>query len=70
MTAINADARQIRFLISQAENAIATAITDGDMTKDEAIYLQDLQAQSTSSLALGDVSATAASLSAACTVFE
>jgi hypothetical protein len=40
------------------------------MTEDGATYLRDLQAQSTNSLAVGDVSATAASLSAACKMFE
>ena len=68
--AIDSDVRQITFLISQAENAIATAVSDGDMTEDDATYLRDLQAQSTNSLAVGDVSATAASLSAACEMFE
>ena len=68
--AIDSDVRQITFLISQAENAIATAVSGGDMTEDDAIYFRDLQAQSTNSLAVGDVSATAASLSAACEMFE
>ena len=68
--AIDSDARQITYSISQAVNAIATAVTDGDMTEDDAIYLRDLQAQSTSSLVVGDVSATAAALTAACNLFE
>lgn len=68
--AIDSDVRQITFLISQAENAIATAVSDGDMTGDDATSLRDLQAKSTNSLAVGDLSAAADSLSAACNMVE
>ena len=70
MAAIDSDARQIKFLISQAENAITIAVSDGDMTGDDAAYLRDLQAKSISSLAGGDLSASTASLNAACQLFE
>ena len=70
MAAIDSDARQIKFLISQAENAITIAVSDGDMTGDDAAYLRDLQAKSMSRLAVGELSAAADSLSAACNVFE
>jgi hypothetical protein len=70
MAAIDSGARQIKFLISQAENAITIAVSDGDMTGDDAAYLRDLQAKSISSLAGGELSAAADSLSAACNVFE
>ena len=68
--AVDSDVRQITFLISQAENAIATAVSDGDMTEDDATYFRDLQAKSISRLAVGELSAAADSLSAACNVFE
>ena len=70
IAAINNDRRQIRFLITQAENAIDTAVSDGDMTPEDADFLRDLQAQSTTSLALGDLANTATTLNSACAMFN
>jgi len=70
LAAINNDKRQIQFLITQAENAIDTAVRDGDMTPEDADSLRDLQAQSATSLASGDLANTAKALDSACTMFN
>ncbi len=70
IAAINNDKRQIQFLITQAENAIDTAVRDGNMTPEDADSLRDLQAQSATSLASGDLANTAKSLDSACTMFN
>jgi hypothetical protein len=70
MAAINADRRQIRFLILQAENAVKIAVSDGDMTEGDAADLRDLQDQGRRGLAQGDFSGAATSLDTACRWFE
>ena len=70
MAAINADRRQIRFLILQAENAVKIAVSDGDMTEGDAVDLRDLQAQGRRGLAQDDFSGAAMSLDTACRWFE
>lgn len=70
IAAINNDKRQIQFLITQAESAIDTAIRDGDMTPEDADSLRDLQAQSATSLASGDLANTATTLNSACAMFN
>ena len=70
IAAINNDKRQIQFLITQAENAIDIAVSDGHMTPEDADSLRDLQAQSATSLALGDLANTATTLNSACAMFN
>lgn len=68
--AISADTRQIGFLITQAENAIEQAVSDSDMTQADANPLRDLLAQSSASLATGDLTTSATALASACTMFD
>ena len=70
LAAINNDKRQIQFLITQAENATETAVSDGDLTPDDANLLRELQAQSFASLAAGDLEETATTLESACEMFR
>ena len=68
--AISSDKRQIQFLMTQAERAIETAVSDGDLTSDDANSLRELQAQSIASLAAGDLEKTATTLGSACEMFR
>ena len=68
--AISSDKRQIQFLMTQAERAIETAVSDGDLTPDDANSLRELQAQSIASLAAGDLKKTATTLGSACEMFR
>ncbi|MCP4196855.1 MAG: PQQ-binding-like beta-propeller repeat protein [Proteobacteria bacterium] len=68
--AVSTDSRQIRFLITQAENASEQAVSDSDMTQVDADSLLDLLAQSSASLAAGDLANTATVLSSACEMFD
>ena len=70
LAAINSDKRQIRFLMTQAESAIETAVSDGDLTPGDANSLRELQAQSIASLAAGDLEETATKLGSACEMFR
>ena len=70
LAAINSDKRQIRFLMTQAESAIETAVSDGDLTPGDANSLRKLQAQSIASLAAGDLEETATKLGSACEMFR
>ena len=70
LAAINSDKRQIRFLMTQAESAIETAVSDGDLTPEDANSLRELQAQSIASLAAGDLEETATKLGSACEMFR
>jgi hypothetical protein len=68
--AISADTRQIGFLITQTENAIEQAVSDSDMTKDDADALRGLLAQGAASLAAGELTSTSTALNSACEIFE
>ena len=68
--AISTDSRQIVFLITQAENAIDQAVSDGDMTQGDAERLGDLLTQSLASLAAGDLVSSATTLNSACEMFN
>ena len=68
--AVSADTRQIGFLITQAENAIEQAVSDSDMTQADADSLRDLLAQSSVSLATGDLTTSATALTSACAMFD
>jgi hypothetical protein len=68
--AISADTRQIGFLITQTENAIEQAVSDSDMTKDDADALRGLLAQGAASLAADELTSTSTALNSACEMFE
>jgi outer membrane protein assembly factor BamB len=68
--AVSTDIRQIRFLITQAENASEQAVSDGDMTQGDADSLRALLAQSSASLAAGDLASSATTLNSACEMFD
>jgi len=68
--AVSTDIRQIRFLITQTENAIEQAVSDGDMTQGDADPLRDLLEQSFASLAAGDLASSATTLNSACEMFD
>jgi hypothetical protein len=57
-------------LITQAENAIDHAISDGDMIEGDAAPLRDLLTQSVASLAEGDLASSATVLNSACEIFD
>jgi hypothetical protein len=68
--AVSTDRRQIVFLITQAESGIEQAVSDGDMTQNDAGSLRDLLAQSSANLALGDLTSSATTLNSACDIFD
>ena len=68
--AISTDIRQTQFLITQAENAIEQAVSDGDMTPGDADPLRDLLAQSFASVAAGDLASSSTALNSACKMFD
>lgn len=68
--AISTDIRQIKFLITQAYNAIGNAVSDGDMTQTNAHMLRDLLTQSSANLATANLSSSATDLNAACEMFD
>jgi len=70
MTAIDADRRQIMFLVGQVENAINTAVNEGDMTNRDAASLRDMQAKARVALAEGNFPVATTLLHAACQLFE
>ena len=70
MTAIDADRRQIMFLVGQVENAINTAVNEGDMTNRDAASLRDMQAKARVALAEGNFPIATTLLHAACQLFE
>ncbi len=68
--AVSTDIRQIAFLITQAESAVEQAVSDSDMTQADANLLRDLLAQSSASLATGDLTTSATALMSACAIFD
>ena len=68
--AISTDLRQIGLLITQAENAIDHAISDGDILEGDADLLRDLLTQSVTSLAEGDLASSVTVLNSACEIFD
>ncbi|MCX2977143.1 PQQ-binding-like beta-propeller repeat protein [Candidatus Marimicrobium litorale] len=68
--AVSTDIRQIAFLITQAESAIEQAVSDSDMPQADANPLRDLLAQSSASLATGDLIESATALTSACAMFD
>lgn len=68
--AINTDIQQIRTLIEQADIAIEKAISDGDMTQDDADALDNLLAQSMGELTLDNLARSVTFLTKACALFD
>ena len=68
--AINTDVRQIKVLIKQASGAISMAVSDGDMTTDDAATLGNLLEQSSANLTLSNVKQAVAEMTAACAMFD
>lgn len=68
--AINADVRQIKVLIKQASGAISMAVSDGDMTTDDAATVGNLLEQSSANLTLSNVKQAVAEMTAACAMFD
>lgn len=70
MAAVSADKRQIKFLTTQAEDAIAKAVKHGDLMQDDAGLLGDLLTRSSVSLAKSDLNGSAIALNSACETFD
>jgi hypothetical protein len=68
--AINTDIRQIRVLIKQAGNALPQAVSDGDITADNAATLGDLMERSTAKLTPDNLADAVADMAAACSMFD
>ncbi|EAW31356.1 hypothetical protein GP2143_07399 [marine gamma proteobacterium HTCC2143] len=68
--AINTDVRQIKVLIKQASGAISMAVSDGDMTTDDAATVGNLLEQSSANLTLSNVKQAVAEMTAACAMFD
>jgi outer membrane protein assembly factor BamB len=70
VAAINTDIRQIKVLLRQAGGAIHKAVSDGDMTAEDAATLGDLMEQSMDELTLNGLAQSVAFLAAACAMFD
>jgi len=70
MAAINTDVRQIKVLIEQASDAIAKAVSEGDMTPEDAGTLHNLIKQSSAMLAQANLQGAVAGMTAACGLFD
>ncbi len=70
LIAINTDIRQIEVLIKQVKNAIAKALTDGDMTTDRADALKGLLEKSAPNLRPANLPQATTDLAAACALFD
>lgn len=68
--AIKTDIRQIRVLISQAENAISQAIRDEDLTQIDGTNLERLLVNSAANLEVESLAQATSNLSAACALFD
>jgi hypothetical protein len=69
-TAINTDIRQIKVLIKQAGGAIPIAVSDDDMTTEDAATLDDLLEQSAANLTPSNLNDAIADMAAACAMFN
>lgn len=70
LAAINTDVRQIKVLIKQASGAISMAVSDGDMTTDDAATVGNLLEQSSANLTLSNLKQAVAEMTAACAMFD
>jgi len=69
LAAINADIRQMKLLFKQADNAMIKAVSDGDMSPEDAARLGNLLAQSTANLTPMGLTKSVAYLAEACAIF-
>jgi hypothetical protein len=69
LAAINTDIRQVRVLIKQADGAITKAVSDGDMTAEDAGTLGNLLEQSAANLTPANLDQAATGLARACAMF-
>ncbi|MFB1001766.1 MAG: hypothetical protein QMC22_04415, partial [Pseudomonadales bacterium] len=69
LTAIKTDIRQIKILLKQTGNAITQAVSEGDMTTEDASTLNNLLEQSTSKLTRRNLDQAAIKMAAACAMF-
>jgi hypothetical protein len=70
LAAINTDIRQIKVLLNQAGNAITKAVSDGDMTADDAGTLGNLLGQSAPNLTPANLEHAVTEMAAACGMFD
>jgi len=70
LAAINTDIRQIKVLVKQADDAIIKAVSDGDMTAEDATRLDNLLAQSEANLTPMGLIQLVAHLAEACAIFD
>jgi len=70
LAAINTDIRQIKVLIKQADNAIPVAVSDGDMTAEDASTLNAVLEKSKVNLSVDGLAHAVTDLSAACAIFD
>ena len=70
LAAINTDIRQIKVLVKQADDAIIKAVSDGDMTAEDATRLDNLLAQSEANLTPTGLIQLVAHLAEACAIFD
>jgi len=70
LAAINTDIRQIKVLVKQADDAIIKAVSDGDMTAEDATRLDNLLAQSATNLTPMGLTQSVAHLAEACAIFD
>jgi outer membrane protein assembly factor BamB len=70
LAAIDTDIRQIRVLIKQANGAITKAVSDGDMTAENAGTLVNLLEQSAANLTLANLEYAVVEMAAACATFD
>jgi hypothetical protein len=70
LAAINTDIRQIKVLLKQAGNAITKAVSDGDMTPDDAVTLGNLLEQSAANLTPANLDVAVTEMAAACGMFD
>jgi hypothetical protein len=68
--AIDTDIRQIKVLLKQAGNAITNAVSDGDMTPDDAVTLGNILEQSAANLTPANLKLAVKDLAAACGMFD
>ena len=69
LTAINTDIRQIKILFKQTGNAITQAVSEGDMTTEDASTLNNLLEQSASKLTPRNLDQVAIKMAEACAMF-
>jgi hypothetical protein len=70
LAAINTDIRQMRVLLKQAGGAITKAVSDGDMTAEDAGTLGNLLEQSAANLTPANLDQAVTDLATACTMFN